>query len=284
MNRSFVAICAFLFVLSAACQSAGREATRFDTAQARIEKRRTASPQPAKRNSARLIHTLVALCDNESQGIVPVPPRIGNGDDPANNLYWGARFGVKTFFKTSSDWQPLAEERNPKPAILERIILKHRTRDVYLIADAYRGREIKQCVTDFFLFSSGRDDETIRVNSAELYAGGGADLIAYVGHDGLMDFSLDSYPQKSDERARDAVILACASKSYFAKPLAGTGANPLLWTTGLMAPEAYVLKAAIDGWVLKENGEKIRRRAAGAYHQYQRCGLNAALKLFSSGL
>lgn len=283
MNRLFVAICAFLFGLSAACQSAGREAPRFDAAQARAEKRPTDSPQPAKRNSARLVHTLVALCDNESQGIVPVPPRIGNGDDPANNLYWGARFGVKTFFKTSSDWQLVAENRNPKPAILERIILKHRTRDVYLVADAYRGRGIKQCVTDFFLFSSGRDEEAIKANTTELYAGGAADLIAYVGHDGLMDFSLDSYPQKSDERGRDAIILACASKNYFAKPLAGTGANPLLWTTGLMAPEAYVLKAAIDGWVLKENGEKIRRRAAGAYHQYQRCGLNAALRLFSSG-
>jgi hypothetical protein len=168
MNQMVIAICAFLFALSAACQSTGREATRFDTAQAQTEKRPTASPQAAKRNPGRLIHVLVALCDNESQGIVPVPARIGNGDDPANNLYWGARFGVKTFFKASSDWRPVAEERNPKPAILERIILKHRTGDLYLVADAYRGREIKQCVTDFFQFSSGRDDETIKANSTVL--------------------------------------------------------------------------------------------------------------------
>jgi hypothetical protein len=45
-----------------------------------------------------------------------------------------------------------------------------------------------------------------------------------------------------------------------------------------MAPEAYVLKA-----VLNENGERIRNRAAAAYNQYQRCGMNAALKLFSTG-
>jgi hypothetical protein len=50
-----------------------------------------------------------------------------------------------------------------------------------------------------------------------------------------------------------------------------------------MAPEAYVLKAAMDGWVLNEGGEEIRRRAATAYNQYQRCGVNAALRLFSSG-
>jgi hypothetical protein len=240
-------------------------------------------PQPAKRNSGKLIHVLVALCDNQYQGIVPVPARIGNGDDPANNLYWGASFGVKTFFKRASDWTLLTETRNPRDGILERLIFKNLTKDVYLIADAYRGREIKQCVTDFFEFSAGRAGETIKANSIELQAGGGADLVAYVGHDGLMDFALDSYPQKADSRQRDTVILACMSKRYFAEPLRKTGASPLLWTTGLMAPEAYVLKAAIDGWTLNEDGNAIRRRAATAYNQYQRCGANAALRLFSTG-
>lgn len=88
---------------------------------------------------------------------------------------------------------------------------------------------------------------------------------------------------EADERQRDAVILACASKSYFAKPLQLTGANPLLWTTGLMAPEAYVLRAVVDGWILNESGEKIRMRAAEAYDKYQRCGRQAAMNLFSNG-
>jgi len=35
----------------------------------------------------RTIHVFVALCDNEHQGIVPVPEIFGNGDDPANNLF-----------------------------------------------------------------------------------------------------------------------------------------------------------------------------------------------------
>jgi hypothetical protein len=77
-------------------------------------------------------------------------------------------------------------------------------------------------------------------------------------------------------------MLACLSKRYFAEPLRKTGARPLLWTTGLMAPEAYVLKAAIDGWMLNEDGEGVRTRAATAYNQYQRCGMNAALRLFST--
>ena len=275
---------AFLLAMLASCHNAGQESLRPEVAQAPTSGRNTAAAtQSTKRNSGKLIHVLVALCDNEYQGIVPVPARIGNGDDPANNLYWGARFGVKTFFKRANDWKSIAETRNPRAEILERLVFKHQTKDVYLIADAYRGREIKRCVADFFEFSAGRAVETVKANSGELHAGGGADLVAYVGHDGLMDFSLDSRPQKADNRRRDAVMLACMSKRYFAEPLRNTGASPLLWTTGLMAPEAYVLKAAIDGWVLNEDGERIRRRAAAAYNQYQHCGMNAASRLFSTG-
>jgi hypothetical protein len=284
MSRAFVVINAFLLTLLASCQNAGQEPLRPEVAQAPASGRNTAAAtQPTKRNSGKLIHVLVALCDNEYQGIVPVPARIGNGDDTANNLYWGARFGVKTFFKRANDWKPIAESLNPRAGILERLVFKHQTKDVYLIADAYRGREIKRCVADFFEFSAGRAVETVKANSGELHAGGGADLVAYVGHDGLMDFSLDALPQKADNHRRDAVMLACLSKRYFAEPLRNTGAIPLLWTTGLMAPEAYVLKAAIDGWVLNEDGERIRRRAAAAYNQYQRCGMNAASRLFSTG-
>lgn len=243
--------------------------------------------QPQKqivgKNSARVIHVLVALCDNEHQGIVPVPAKIGNGDDPQNNLYWGARYGVKTFFTKSGDWKLLAYSTNPRPGILERCVFKRANKDVYIIADAYRGVEIKQSIIDFLEYASGGANETISPNGLALNAGGGADLIAFVGHNGLMDFTLDAYPTSKDSRRRDAVILCCASRNYFYEPLRSTGARPLLWTTGLMAPEAYVLKAAIDAWVLESSGEAVRARAAEAYNTYQRCGAKAARNLFASG-
>jgi hypothetical protein len=113
--------------------------------------------------------------------------------------------------------------------------------------------------------------------------GGSADLVAYIGHDGLMDFTLPSAPVKRDERERDAIILACASKQYFADLLKPTGATPLVWTTNLMAPEAYVLAAAVEGWIRKESDEQIRARAAKAYDSYQNCGLKSANALFATG-
>ena len=39
--------------------------------------------------SPRIVHVFVALADNVNQGIVPVPAKLGNGEDPVHNLYWG---------------------------------------------------------------------------------------------------------------------------------------------------------------------------------------------------
>jgi hypothetical protein len=73
------------------------------------------------------------------------------------------------------------------------------------------------------------------------------------------------------------------SKPYFSRAIAETGANPVLWTTNLMAPEAYILDAALEGWVSNKTAEQIRERAAASYDKYQKCGLRAASRLFVSG-
>jgi len=236
---------------------------------------------------ARTIHVFVALCDNENQGIVPVPSRLGNGEDLKNNLYWGALYGVRTSFERSDDWELISVVQNPRDAVLERCIFKHKTNSIYLVADAYKGIEIKQTVVDFLQSASGNNQEVISVEvntqKITLGIGGSANLVAYVGHNGLMDFQLDTCPKKANDNRRDAIVLACFSKSYFSIPLREADANPILWTTGLMAPEAYTLKSAIDGWILNESEEEIRRRAAKAYHKYQKCGLNAARNLLVTG-
>lgn len=235
----------------------------------------------------RTVHVFVALADNQSQGIVPVPAKIGNGDDPERNLYWGSAYGVKTFFARSAEWERVACGEKPKAEILERCVFKYRTANVYLVADAYRGRQIRQAILDFLDAAAGDSADTESVlshsGSLKLPIRGGANLVAYIGHDGLMDFQLPKFPQKKNDIHRNAVVLACASKQFFAEPMRASGAYPLVWTTGLMAPEAYTLKSALDGWIAGENNEQIRDRAAGAYDKYQRCGIRAAHRLLVSG-
>jgi hypothetical protein len=231
---------------------------------------------------ARTIHVFVALCDNEHQGIVPVPKELGQGDDPAHNLYWGARFGVKTFLRKSQDWTLVKTEKNPREEILERIIFKHKTSRAYLVADAYRGEQIKKAVADLLGAAAGNDSQAVKLDNDSLGLQGGADLVVYVGHNGLMDFAVESPAPQREAKPRDAIVLACKSRPYFQPRLSQFKSKSVLLTTGLLAPEAYTLEAAVAGWLSREPAEKIRARAARAYDKYQKCGGKAARNLFYS--
>src|SRR5215213_864876 len=240
--------------------------------------------EPAKiQNPGKVVHVLVALCDNENQGIVPVPAFLGNGEDTVKNLYWGAAFGVKTFFSRSASWQKLGEIENPKENVLQRIVFKHKTQNVYLVADAYRGSKMRETVGDFFAAVAGAERENVTIGGLTLQILGTANLVAFVGHNGLMDFKLENQPAKKDDMERDAVILACASRKFFSAPLRKTSASPLLWTSNLMAPEAYILHDALEGWTRGETDEQVRTRAAAAYAKYQKISLNAARNLLVTG-
>jgi len=277
-NKIFFAAFLISFIWLCGCT----KAQTTETSNQVIEQPRTQKIGKIK-NSGKVIHVLVALCDNENQGIVPVPAHLGDGNDPNKNLYWGAAYGVKTYFSKSAGWEKLASFENPKENVLERIVFKHKNKDVYLIADAYRGSKMKETIDDFFGAATGNKLENVLVGEKTFQIMGSANLIAFVGHNGLMDFDLENQPSKADEEKRDAVILACASRNYFSKPLKKTGANPVLWTSNLMAPEAYILHDALEGWINAETNEQIQTRAANAYAKYQRISLKSAKNLLVTG-
>jgi len=233
------------------------------------------SKKAAESNGVKTIHVFVALCDNKYQGIVPVPAGIGNGQDHNGNLYWGAGYGVRTYFKKSNEWKLLAARRD-SGIILERLVFKHAVKNYYLIADAYNGQYIKQCTIDFLNSSSGNRKDTLQLGDKTLGIGGNASLLAYIGHDGLMDFELSETFLNTDNIKRDVIILACYSRRFYGPHLRAANVNPLVWTTHLMAPEAYTLHDALTGYVNGETNEEIRGRAAAAYARYQKCSLKAA--------
>ncbi|MES2618358.1 MAG: hypothetical protein V4613_10790 [Bacteroidota bacterium] len=228
------------------------------------------------------IHILVALCDNQYQGIVPVPAKIGNGKDLKNNLYWGCGYGIRSYFKKSTEWQ-LQKTIALDTIRLERLIFKHKTKKYYLIADAYNGQYIKQCTIDFLKSCAGQLKDTVTANKTLLGINGNSSLLAYIGHDGLMDFTLSQTFTKADNRKRECIILACISKKYFAPHISQSGAYPLVWTTGLMCPEAYTVHDAISAYVKGENRDSVRMKAAAAYAKYQKCGLKASKRLLVGG-
>ena len=239
-----------------------------------------------------VIHLLVALADNKNQWIVPVPEFLGNGQNTRSNLYWGAMYGVKTYLTKKAGWEKLTSVDTEDERILERLILKKYYKrkgklfPVYLVADAWDGKYITDTVQQFMKYNAGHDFLNLKVNGNILQAGGKAHIMAYIGHNVLMDFAgmrsklLETTSIAKDNPDNDAIVLACKSKPYFTSLLKDVSAHPLLLTTGLMAPEAYSLNAAIEQWASGSDDNQVRKAAAFSYDKYQNTGIKAAERLF----
>ncbi len=231
-------------------------------------------------------HVVVALCDNEFQGIVPVPASLGDGDAPQSNLYWGAMYGVRSYFRRQPGWQSVALAPSRDSRVLDRVLFKRdltrngKSTQVLLVAEAWRGRNIADAIRHFLELNRGEHAERMRAGGLEFDAGGAAHVIVFVGHNGLMDFAAPSLPPaKTLPEPHASVVLACMSDSYFADLLSGNSL-PLITTSGLMAPEAYTLAALIEAWFSGADGAQVRLAAASAYAKYQRSSERAARRLF----
>ena len=230
-------------------------------------------------------HVIVALADNEHQGIVPIPSTLGDGDRPQSNLYWGAMYGVKGFLKRSAEWRAVPLSASGDPRILERVLFRRDvTRDgkaatVYLLAEAWQGRQIAASIGQFLELTRGQHAEIVRADGREIAAGGAAHLVAYVGHNGLMDFAVPELRPGGESGSRVAVVLACESDFYFSKAIRPHAA-PLVTTASLMAPEAYVLDAVVASWFAGAEPGEVVEAAAGAYGHYQKISLRSARRIF----
>jgi hypothetical protein len=217
-----------------------------------------------------VIHVFVALADNEHQGIVPVPAKIGKGDDAERNLYWGCDEALPATLRRSASWKLQKTEPGPKASIIERRTYLHASGEWKLVADAYRGTAIRECTVDFF--AALGNDEPLATHP----------LVIYVGHDGLMDFSLPAEALAQRGPGREAIVFCCKSESFFGASLREINARPLLLTQELMYPGGFLVTAALDGWTRHETAAQILQRAAGAYARNQKISVKAATGIFTT--
>jgi hypothetical protein len=212
----------------------------------------------------RHVRVFVALCDNKTQGIVPVGAKIGNGDDPDSNLYWGCSDGFGSLFRHSSRWKVIASDKDISETILRRLTLRHAEGDIDLVADAYRGSQIQQCLKDF--------EQAATSNKY--------DVVAFIGHNGLMDFNLE-VPNKTEGNDTEVIVLCCLSEKYFGDRLSTAGCRPILMTQQLMYPGSFLLHAAIEKWRSGGTPTDLRRAAAAAYAKNQKISVRAATGVFA---
>lgn len=214
------------------------------------------------------IEAFVCLCDNEHQGIAKVGQAIGNGLDPDGNLYWGCSDGLASYFKRSKKWQ-IKETLKPKDSpVLVTLKFTHHTGKATLTAHAYRGDRMKTCLEHFF---------------ARTRDAGKGELIAFLGHNGLMDNQLD-WPASApaDDEKSQAIVLGCLTQGFFTDPLKQMNSEPLLLTKSLMYPGSFLLHDAIEVWLKNGTKSQIREAAAMAYAKNQKISVKAARTVFAT--
>ncbi|MBK7128556.1 MAG: hypothetical protein IPM74_01060 [Crocinitomicaceae bacterium] len=241
--------------------------------------------QKAESREPLIVHTMVPLCDNAHQGIVPVSPSLGDGFNLKTNLYWATRHGMKKYFELKDEWISLNSNFIANDTILERAIFKRSFNgysEVILICDAYRGDQMDACVKDYLNSLAGFHSDSVLIDSTWILCGDQADMLVFNGHNGLYEVYPDTiYAQHT--RKKDAVVLACSSYWGFTPFIQNANCYPLVTTSSSMYPGATILDYIIEAWVQFKSGEEIRLAAAMAYHEMKNCGLNAADGLFVSG-
>ena len=149
-------------------------------------------------NQPLVVHVLVPLCDNIHQGIVPTTESLGNGQSLRSNLYWATSNGRKRYFKEKKSWKLLQSIKDvyKDSVVLERVVFKRtypNQATVYIVADAYRGDKMLNTLNHFSRAMSNSYTKKITLpDSSSIDIHGGADLVVFNGHNGLLDFTEDT--------------------------------------------------------------------------------------------
>lgn len=232
-----------------------------------------------------VVQVHVPLCDNDV--LRCGNDRLGNGDEPDRNLYWGTSGGFRGWFgrrgsgwtEVSVTWAREADvlavrvwRRSVAPGGALRARGVRRAFVVYVVAYAWRGEAIQSAMAAFAadLYGTGK------ARRVELWSGGAkgtvidagaaAQVVAFVGHNGWMDVAEATWPASPpDARRKGAIAIACLTEDYLADAVPSDRRVPLLFTRSLLFAGAHSLEGAVRAFAEGRGLLAIRDGAAAAY-------------------
>jgi hypothetical protein len=237
----------------------------------------------------------VALCDSR---LSKVPnPNQGRGDSPKDNLYWGAMFGVETFFARESEWTLVYAGAGRDPHVLRRVVFLRRVTpteewrqrgvtkpfDICLLAQAWSGPYAADAMRATIADALGDKPRIIEVAGRTLSFGSGSDLVGYMGYNALKDGhtilpgSTENLPKTGP---RGVFFICASSEEYLGRGLRPLGLYPVLLTTQHIIPEAYILYGITGALAAGQIENGFALRAAQEYARYQALRPTEARRIF----
>ena len=218
----------------------------------------------------------VPLCD--SSIIACGNAKLGDGDNPATNLYWSTTPGFGEWFaRKGSGWKRVAIDAGDDTDVLAHLAYRRELATprswqkrgapkrfaIELVISGWRGKAIDRALAAFASDVSGAST---------------AQIVAWVGHNRLMDLERFDWPAPG-KQAQGAIAIACQTAPYMKNKL---GAVPLLMTDDFLFANAAPLEAAVLAFAGGGDYAQIRRDAAIAYAGVQRSTLAHVFGAFTN--
>jgi hypothetical protein len=229
-----------------------------------------------------VVQVHVPLCDNSVTRCGNA--KLGDGNQPSTNLYWATTPGFgKWFERRGTGWTRLLLATDPEATgdddVLELRVYRQsiaaaaswrkrgapRRFDVVLVIHAWRGTAIDRALDAYARDASQATPRSITLaDGSTLAAGGAAQLVAFVGHNRLMDLDAYAWPEPG-EVAKGTIAIACHTAAYMKREVSAATRVPLLMTTDFLFSNAAPLEASVLAFARGEGYAAIRRTAAQAY-------------------
>lgn len=232
-----------------------------------------------------VVSVVVPLCSNAQ--INCGGSLAGKPTDLQHNTYWGAIFGARRFFdRKGSGYERV--EVTQSDELLERVVYRRKVPgapwgalgevEQLVVLEAVDGGKIDDAVDRFWnLATRGgvlRFEDGGRPRQETIH------VVGYAGHDRLMD-GKKLPPPPDAPTPIPSFVLACYSDAYFGDALRAAGSTPMVTTKALMAPEGYVIDAAVQALGAHGDPDAVRAKVVSAYAKWQRMPLGTASWIFA---
>lgn len=228
-----------------------------------------------------VVEVHVPLCDNNI--IACGNAKLGDGDNPETNLYWSTTPGFGSWFdRRKGGWkrvQKLAEGETGDKDVLALHVYRRSTStpaawrkrgapakiEIDIVVHGWRGSAIDRALAAYAAEISGQSPRTITLkDGSTLEAGGSAQIVAWVGHNRLMDLDEFQWPA-AGKATKGTIAIACHTAAYMEDRVPSATRVPLLMTRDFLFANAAPLEAAVLAFASGGSYAKIRLDAATAY-------------------
>lgn len=229
-----------------------------------------------------VVEVIVPLCDNTI--IACGNAKLGDGDNPATNLYWATTPGFGRWFRRAgSGWTRVARAAadTGDPDVLALDVWRRRmatpaswrkrgvpaTFELDVVVQGWRGSAIDRALAAYAAAMSADAPRPIALaDGTTLAAGGAAQLVAWVGHNRLMDVDAYAWPAPPPSTStKGTIAIACHTAAYMEANVPAATRVPLLLTRDFLFANAAPLEATVLAFARGAGYARMRADAAAAY-------------------